>query len=254
MGLLIRSWNLFHGRTAPPARHAYLEEMVSLATADQPDMLCLQELPAWAIRHLEDWSGMTAVADVACKPWLPGALAKMVTDLHHGFFRAAFAGQANATLLAPQLRVLEHTRLVLNPRPLVGVLPRLPFVRERRVCQVVRIELTNKSTVLVGNLHTSNDRAAADAELLRAAAFLEAVARERESVVLAGDFNLRPAQSSALAQLTSSQWGFSAPGDGIDHVLVRGVSASPLETWPLERRSQNGRVLSDHAPVELRIG
>jgi endonuclease/exonuclease/phosphatase family metal-dependent hydrolase len=254
VGLLIRSWNLFHGRTAPPGRRAYLEEMIRLASADQPDILCLQEVPVWAITHLEEWNGMAAVADVACRPWLPGRLAKLVTDLHHGLIRGALTGQANSTLVAPQLRVLEHTRLVLNPRPLVGALPRLPFVPERRICQVIRVELTDKQTLLVGNLHTSTDRAAAEAELMRAAAFLEVVAREDEPVILAGDFNVERGASSFLAQLTSPEWGFSATGDGIDHVLVRGIASEPLQTWPLERRSENGRVLSDHAPVELRIG
>jgi len=252
VGLLIRSWNLFHGRTAPPGRRAYLEEMVRLASADQPDVLCLQEVPVWATSHLEDWSRMTAVVDVACRPTLPGRLARAITDLDNGFFRAAFTGQANAALVAPQLRVLEHARLVLNPG-LAGALPRMPFVRERRICQVVRLELVDKRTLLVGNLHASNEPAAAGTETLRASVFLEAVAKEGEPIALAGDFNVR-ADSPVLAQLSSPEWGFSAPGGGIDHILVRGLAAGPLVTWPVERRSQNGHVLSDHAPVELRVG
>ena len=48
--------------------------------------------------------------------------------------------------------------------------------------------------------------------------------------------------------------GFSAPGPGIDHVLVRGARSTPLVVWPEERRVQNGIVLSDHPPVELRLG
>ena len=55
-----------------------------------------------------------------------------------------------------------------------------------------------------------------------------------------GDFNLR---RPVLP-------GYSAPGPGIDHVLVRGVVARPLVTWSRELRVQNGAVLSDHAPVE----
>jgi endonuclease/exonuclease/phosphatase family metal-dependent hydrolase len=35
---------------------------------------------------------------------------------------------------------------------------------------------------------------------------------------------------------------------------VRGLAASPLSIWPLERRRQNAVVLSDHAPVEVTIG
>ena len=65
-----------------------------------------------------------------------------------------------------------------------------------------------------------------------------------EPIVLAGDFNLRDVRLE----------GFSDPGPGIDHVLVRGAAAGQLVVWPEERRLQNGVVLSDHPPVELRIG
>jgi len=65
--------------------------------------------------------------------------------------------------------------------------------------------------------------------------------------VLAGDFNLR---AEHLLELQ----GWSALGPGIDHVLVRGLAASTLTIWPVERRRQNGVVLSDHAPVEVTIG
>ena len=62
---------------------------------------------------------------------------------------------------------------------------------------------------------------------------------------------MTPVESRTLAGL--AEWGFSEPGPGIDHVLVRGDAPSPLEAWPLERRRHDGRVLSDHAPVELTI-
>src|ERR687888_2168608 len=71
--LLVRTWNLFHGNTKPPGRKAFLEEMVRLASADRPDVLCLQELPVWSLEHLARWSGMTAVTDVAKRP-LPGTV------------------------------------------------------------------------------------------------------------------------------------------------------------------------------------
>ena len=52
MGLLLRTWNLFHGNTVPPERRAHLEQMVRLATADEPDLVLLQEVPAWALGRL----------------------------------------------------------------------------------------------------------------------------------------------------------------------------------------------------------
>jgi hypothetical protein len=37
-------------------------------------------------------------------------------------------------------------------------------------------------------------------------------------------------------------------------VLVRGAAVSPLRVWPEERRRRaDGRLLSDHAPVEVEV-
>ena len=62
MRLLARTWNLFHGNAVPPERRAFLREMIELATGDEPDVVCLQELPVWAVARLEGWSGMQATA------------------------------------------------------------------------------------------------------------------------------------------------------------------------------------------------
>ena len=55
--MLVRSWNLFHGNTLPPGRRSRLEEMVRLAIADRPDVLCLQEVPLWSLRQLGSGAG-----------------------------------------------------------------------------------------------------------------------------------------------------------------------------------------------------
>ena len=39
----------------------------------------------------------------------------------------------------------------------------------------------------------------------------------------------------------------------LDQVLVRGAKAGPVEVWPVERRRVDGRLLSDHAPVEVEV-
>src|SRR5207253_1558412 len=80
------------------------------------------------------------------------------------------------------------------------------------------------------------------------------VAVPGEPVVLCGDFNVSGDRSRTLADLAGPEWGFSAAGPGIDHVLVRGAEAGWSEPWPPERRRVDGRLLSDHAPVEVRIG
>lgn len=231
--MLVRSWNLFHGNTFPPGRRSRLEQMVRLATQDRPDVLCLQEVPLWALSRLPRWSGMS-VRHVVTRRALIGAwLGGAITRLHNGLFRSALAGQANAILLAPGLDALAHRTLRIDERR-----------QEPRFCQAVRLE-----GLVVANLHATNDFRRPQlqaAEVVRAEAFVTGVAGGLPCV-LAGDFNLRAEHVPELA-------GWSARGPGIDHVLVRGLSASPLEVWPVERRRHHGAVLSDHAPVEVTIG
>jgi endonuclease/exonuclease/phosphatase family metal-dependent hydrolase len=266
--LLIRSWNLFHGNAKPPERSAFLQEMIRLATADEPDVLCLQEVPVWALSRLEAWSGMQVVGAVAQPPRfgplpIPAGAGRAITSLNHGLFRSAVAGQANAILLAPGAAVLTAEVAILNGRTFraaqarwLGLdgIARLAWAKERRVVQVVRVRFGGDRTLLVANLHATSypaDQRLADAELLRAAVFADALAKPGETVVLAGDFNVPAARSATLAQL-DADWGFSpAAREGIDQVLVRGAAVE-LERWPREQRIVGGRVLSDHAPVDAR--
>jgi len=264
--LLVRTWNVFHGNATPPERQAFLETMVRLASDDAPDVVCLQELPVWALRRLEVWSGMTAVGDVAQRPrvgLVPSSaeLGRAVTELNHGLLRSAFTGQANAILVGDGLRVVEHRVLPLNPwsfrrRFDVGVVTQLAWARERRVCQVIRAD-RSEGTVVIANMHAtgSTDKRLPDAELLRAATFVDGFAEPSEPVVLAGDLNVSAQSSRTLGELTSAEWAFDGPTPaGIDHVLVRGIAAGPPRRWPLERRRLGSRVLSDHAPVDREIG
>jgi endonuclease/exonuclease/phosphatase family metal-dependent hydrolase len=267
--LLVRTWNLFHGNAQPPGRKAFLREMVRLASADRPAVLCLQEVPAWALGQLDDWSGMPALGAVAQRPSLgplpsTAEVGRVLTELHHGLLRSAFTGQANAILLGPELQIREHRRVILNPfrfrraqtpRLGLGAVERLAWSKERRVCHVVRVQRGDE-TLVVGNLHATGlpDKRIPDAELLRAAVFVDGMARPDEPVLLCGDFNVSVLDSPTLADLTSAEWGFSGPTPtGIDHILVRGLDGSPPVRWPVERRLHEGRLLSDHAPVEREV-
>ncbi|MCP9487052.1 MAG: endonuclease/exonuclease/phosphatase family protein [Gaiellaceae bacterium MAG52_C11] len=237
-GLLVRSWNVFHGNTSPPGRDSRLHAMIRLATADRPDVLCLQEVPLWALPRLARWSGMRARWVVTKRPWLPAWLGGAITRLDNGLFRSAIAGQANAILLEPGLEPLEHHTIRIDE----GRIDERR--REPRWCHAVRLE-----SLVVANLHASNAFRRPElvaAEIVRAERFASELAGELPCV-LAGDFNLR---ADHLHELP----GFTALGPGIDHVLVRGLPAAPLEVWPERRRRQNGRVLSDHPPVETRVG
>jgi len=243
-----------------------MEETVRLAASDAPAVLCLQELSVWALVHLPEWSAMSAVAEVARRPLpLLGELGRTLGEVDARRFRSGITGQANAVLLARELTVVEHRRLVLNPfrfrraqaRGLdLALSERVKWASERRVCQALRVR-RGTSTFVVGNLHATGhhvDKRLADAELLRAAVFVDGFALPDEPILLCGDFNLSVRNSRTLGELMSAEWGFSgATPTGIDHILVRGLSAGPARIWPEQRRTREGRVLSDHAPVDREV-
>jgi endonuclease/exonuclease/phosphatase family metal-dependent hydrolase len=235
--LLIRTWNLFHGNAVPPERRAFLEEMVRLATADRPGVVCLQEVPIWALLYLEVWSGMTTVGAVAARPRLVSAqLGKVVTGRNHGLFRSFLTGQANAVLVSRDLRVDDRRSFAISRRG----------EGERRVCQILRLA----GVGLLANLHTTT--ALADRQFLRTATQVEELTRDDEPVIICGDVNVRPGEGETYDAL--SRWGFSEPAAGIDQILVRGLPSTLPFVWPEERRRVGGRLLSDHAPVELHVG
>jgi endonuclease/exonuclease/phosphatase family metal-dependent hydrolase len=255
--------NLFHGNSVPPQREGFLDEMLRLAAADDPDVLCVQEVPAWAL-------GRFTAGDVAARPAIgplpiTAGLGRRLTEPNHGLLRSAFSGQGNAIQVSPRLRVLARHTLTLNPRRFrgaqsralqLGPVARLAWAKERRIVQALRVEEPGGRTLLVANLHCTSypaDERLADAELLRAAWFAVSTAAVEDVVVLAGDFNVRAARSRTLRDLTGPEWGFSEPGPGIDHILVRGATASALRRWPDEQRKHGELLLSDHAPVELDI-
>jgi endonuclease/exonuclease/phosphatase family metal-dependent hydrolase len=230
--VLVRSWNLFHGNADPPRRRGYLREMLALAVADRPDVLCLQELPVWALRRLDEWTGSQAFAAVARRPLWPGPLSAWVTRAHQGLFRSALTGQANAILVGTRNAAEDLGQQRISDRG-----------RERRVVHAVRVD----GRLVVANLHVSREREGREvvlAEIERAREFAEELAAPGGPVVLAGDFNLREVVLP----------GYSPPGPGIDHVLVKGASASEVLVWPRERRLHEGAVLSDHPPVEVVVG
>jgi endonuclease/exonuclease/phosphatase family metal-dependent hydrolase len=209
--------------------------MIRLVTADGPDVVALQEVPLWALGRLERWSGMAIRWAVTVPALLLAPLARLVTDLNPVRLRSLVTGQANVILVGPRVELGAQQLLLLNPG--VGRWEWL-FRRgpQQRYCQAVEAEVEGRALVLA-NLHASNDPRVAEGEVARAAELV----REAPCCVLCGDFNVR---RHAVPD-------FSPPIDGIDQILVRGLSfeREPV-AWPLERRRVNGVVLSDHAPVE----
>jgi endonuclease/exonuclease/phosphatase family metal-dependent hydrolase len=238
MRLLVRSWNLYHGRTHPQSSALHLKEMVRLVTADAPDVVAFQEVPLWAVKRLDDWSGMNA-SWAMTMPALLGPLASRVTAADPVRFRSSLTGQANALLVNPHFEIGRHRRVVLNQ----GLSRKdwLLLGGQRRVCHALEVEVRGERVVLA-NLHASNvpDRRLIEEEVERAAAFVA----DAERCVLCGDFNV---ERHPVA-------GFTDPIDGIDQILVRGfeLERGP-EAWPEARHRLGEAVLSDHAPVEAVI-
>ena len=262
--MLARSWNLFHGNTLPPGRRSYLHEMIDLVTADRPAVVCLQEVPAWALEAVGKWSDMNAIGDRTRRG---RPLGRHVTALNAGFFRSSFGGQGNVILLPRDWKVREHKTITLNTNPFceeegrkLGLDPKTTrrWERERRICQVVKAERPDRQRVLVANVHASShpgDTRLADAELRRATNFADRQSETEEIVIFAGDFNITEAQSRTIAALLEappeSRW--SEAGPRIDHVLVRGAETSAVRVWPDDERRYDGKLLSDHAPVEVEL-
>jgi endonuclease/exonuclease/phosphatase family metal-dependent hydrolase len=217
--VLVRTWNLFHGNTHPPQRRAFLREMVELVTEDGPDVVCLQEIPLWAMPMLERWSGMQHVGAVARRPRIP--FGRWPTELHHGLLRSALTGEGDAILVAARYALSGERHAVVSDAGL------------RRIVHGVRLD----DGVYVANAHITGDHG----QLERVFDFVV----DDPSVIVAGDFNL-PGEGLP---------GFSPPlPDSIDQVLARGLPAGHPVRWPDERRRVGGRLLSDHAPVELHVG
>jgi hypothetical protein len=230
---LVRTWNLFHGNTDPPERRGHLRAMVELVSADEPGIVCLQEVPVWALRQLEAWSGMQAFGAIAARPRAGAELGRWLTELHHGLLRSAVTGQANAILVARRLDAREEGTLVISESG------------ERRVCQAVRVD----GVGVVGNFHATGGRQAEE-QCERAVDFVAGI---DEHVLVACDANVRPGEGRIYDHV--QRLGFSAPLPGsIDQIVVRGIAATPPTAWPEGRRRVAGRLLSDHAPVELTVG
>ncbi len=258
MRLLVRSWNVFHGRTYPETRRLHLEEAVRRIAAGEPDVVCLQEVPVWALRHLGAWSGLAVFGSVAM-PARGGSLAKAITKLAPGVFRSALTGQANVLLVSRRLAVVHRETLQLNPsafrrsearRAHLPAAAERKWTRNRRVAQLVRLSAGGETAVLV-NVHLTSPAncRAAELELERVVAFADDLAERGEPIVLCGDLNLTASRSPALRALAGLR--FSPPCSGIDHILIRGLD--PIrgpEAWPDSRRRVGTVLLSDHAPLE----
>jgi endonuclease/exonuclease/phosphatase family metal-dependent hydrolase len=157
-----------------------------------------------------------------------GALGRRLTALAPDVFRSAFNGQANALLVrAPFEAVGEQRVETIRERGLL----------ERRVCQLVRVA-TSANVILLANFHATAHRPEqARREIERVGQLVSG----DEPAIVCGDFN---AAQTGIP-------GFSPPIPGLDQILVRALDFErPPRAWERGRRRVDGRLLSDHAPVE----
>ena len=269
--MLVRTWNLFHGNTSPPGRKAYLREMVELVAADKPDIVCLQEVPVWALDRMGEWSGLQALVSRTKHPKLgfvriPASSGRALTSPNHGKLRSAFTGQGNVILIPKDATVRTHKTITLNTNPFCedrgrafGLTPKqmLWWERERRICHTVQYELPGRQRFLVANIHATNspDTRLPDAELRKAVNFVLRGSELEEALIVAGDFNITRDQSVTIQELMTAEredrW--MASGPQIDHILLRRAIATSVRVWPDEERTFDGKLLSDHAPVEVQL-
>src|SRR5690348_9775477 len=127
--------------------------MIRLASADGPDVLCLQELPLWSLQFLDRWSGMQAFPARTRRAPLGRRAGRVLTATHYGVLRSAFTGQANAILVAHGHAAEGLGRLTISDRR-----------HHPRVCQAVRVD----GRLVVANVHASGDVAQRQVDRARA--------------------------------------------------------------------------------------
>jgi endonuclease/exonuclease/phosphatase family metal-dependent hydrolase len=213
--MLVLTWNLFHGRSVPDAPREQLAEFADRLAAWEWDVALLQEVPPWWPPTLGRASRATARTALTSRNWFM-PVARWAAQRRPDVIKS-WGGGANA-ILVRGAAVTEHRMRTLRAWP------------ERRVVHGVRLE----HAWWVCNLHAqahSEARAQADVAL---AATTASAWSAGAPVVLGGDLNTRAPIAAGFAH---------AAGDGVDHVLARGLHvAGPARTLP------HGR-LSDHAPV-----
>lgn len=214
------TWNLFHGRAAPPAGRALLREFASALAGWEWDVALLQEVPPWWPAPLAAASGAQACSVLTSRNALGPArtaIARRRPDL-----LKSNGGGANTILAREEISADAHKRVRLWP--------------ERRLVHGVALR---GGTLWVANVHASTHPPVRVREDIAAAAgALERWSSDSTAAVFGGDLNLREPQVAGFDVVASHH---------VDHVLARGLArAGAGET--LDRGD-----LSDHAPLRVRL-
>ena len=214
----ILTWNLFHGRSQPPAGRSLLDDFTERIAGWAWDVALLQEVPPWwppILAAAADAEQRTALTSRNAMLPLRRAIAERWPDLIK-----SNGGGSNAVLARGA--IAADRKLMLRRWP------------ERRVAQLVRLE----SGFCIVNLHGSARVELATAELGRLGAIAVAWAAGAPLVV-GGDLNLREPDASAQGLVV-------AAGHSVDHVLVRGLERVGEPEFP-DRHFDRGDTGTGHA-------
>lgn len=214
----VLTWNLFHGRSRPPAGRSLLNPFAAALAGWAWDVALLQEVPPWWPPLLAAAAGAHERTQLTSRNQLlplRRAIAARKPDL-----LKASGGGANAILVRG--RVLEHRAR------------RLRWLPEGRWAHGVRLE--DDSWVV--NVHAQNQpEAAARADCERALAAAREWSRAAP-LVFGGDLNLERPAFPGLVHVA---------GNHVDHVFTDGRAAAG-RAEVLERGT-----LSDHPPVAVTL-
>lgn len=215
-GLRVVTWNLFHGRSRPPAARSLREEFAATLAGWEWDVALLQEVPPWWPPGLAAHARAEQRTVLTSRNWLAPvqrALAERLPDVVK-----SWGGGANAIL--SRRGIQDHRHATLRRWP------------ERRVVHAVRLADGSWAANLHATAHSSA-RAAVDLWRARAAALEWS---GTAPLILGGDLNLREPRVPGFVQVA---------GVTVDHVFCRGWEpVGGGEALPRGR-------LSDHAPVAV---
>ena len=265
-GVRALSWNLFHGRDAPPNRSLRTRRSLVLRIAErdathvQVNRSLLEQFAtvldtlAWEVAMLQEapprWLG-----PLCRRLGADGALALTARNLVPAAQRLAaranpdlvgsWEGGSNQLLVRPPWRIAEVRRLTLVRRP------------ERRRLLWARLSAADGRALCVGNVHLSVGRPFVAAHEAAFAAARSVEWAGAAPLVFGGDLNLAPCSSPTIFAELEERFGLAASTapDAIDHILARGLEQieAPRRLDPRERELPAARGLalrlSDHAPV-----
>jgi endonuclease/exonuclease/phosphatase family metal-dependent hydrolase len=221
--LRVLTWNLYHGRSLPPAGRELLAEFSSRLASWEWDAALLQEVPPWWPAQLARRAG--AEHRLVLTSRNAGSVVRRALARRWPDAMKSNGGGCNAILARGA--IIEHRALRLRIWP------------ERRVAQLARLG----ANVCLANFHASSDPKLATGELERLS--LQALTWAGDApLILGGDLNLRSTRVIGERLLHVGQ-------RDVDHLFVRGLQPT-AQAQLLDRVvTLAGRSveLSDHIPL-----